>query len=133
MAKAIGVNLSVEEMYEKTLLVCTQTANNNSSMYSDILRKRNTEVDFINGYIARTGEKQHLQVPINRCITEMIKAKEDLIQQYFCLFTNNRCAVSEWNSKPRRRIPRRTGIWERGRGFFPSVFFVNHQSVDDRL
>ena len=50
MAKAIGVNLSVEDMYEKTLLVCTQTANNNSSMYSDILRKRSTEVDFINGY-----------------------------------------------------------------------------------
>ena len=58
-------------------------------MYSDILRKRNTEVDFINGYIARTGEKQHLRVPINRCITEMIKAKEDLIQQYSCLFPND--------------------------------------------
>ena len=81
VAKAIGVNLSVEDMYEKTLLVCTQTANNNSSMYSDILRKRSTEVDFINGYIARTGEKQHVLVPINRCITKMIKAKEDLIQQ----------------------------------------------------
>ena len=89
MAEAIGVHLSVEDMFEKTLLVCSQTANNNSSMYSDILRKRNTEVDFINGYIARTGEKQHLGVPINRCITEMIKAKEDLIQQYSCLFPND--------------------------------------------
>ena len=99
MAKAIGVNLSVEDMYEKTLLVCIQTANNNSSMYSDILRKRNTEVDFINGYISRTGEKQHVLVPINRCITEMIKAKEDLIQQYCCLFADACCNSFEGISK----------------------------------
>lgn len=132
MAKAIGVNLSVEDMYEKTLLVCTQTANNNSSMYSDILRKRSTEVDFINGYIAWTGEKQHVLVPINRCITKMIKAKEDLIQQYCYLFTDT-CCNSLKGFQNRNRIPRKTGICETERAFYPSVFFVNHQSVDDRL
>ena len=122
MAKAIGVNLSVEDMYEKTLLVCTQTANNNSSMYSDI----------INGYIARTGEKQHVLVPINRCITKMIKAKEDLIQQYCYLFTDT-CCNSLKGFQNRNRIPRKTGICETERAFYPSVFFVNHQSVDNRL
>lgn len=77
-------------MYNKSLLVCEQTASrvdetciyaidNNSSMYSDILKGHRTEIDFINGYLVKEARKAGISVPLNEHITQMIKAKEELI------------------------------------------------------
>ncbi len=48
------------------------------SMYQDLKKGRKTEVDFLNGYIAKLGVKHEIMTPINRMITDMIHAKEEL-------------------------------------------------------
>ena len=77
-------------MVSKSLCVCEQTARtlyilrfimleNNSSMFSDILKNQHTEIDFINGFIVQTAKKYNLETPLNEHITKLIKAKEELI------------------------------------------------------
>jgi len=46
-------------------------------MLQDVLKKRKTEIDFINGAIVREGEKLNLSTPANQIITELIKALEE--------------------------------------------------------
>ncbi len=43
------------------------------SMYYDILQGRRTEIDLLNGYVARLGERHGIPVPQNRCITGLIR------------------------------------------------------------
>ena len=45
-------------------------------MASDIAQKRRTEIDFINGYIVAMGEKQGIDTPVNRSLTEQVKSIE---------------------------------------------------------
>lgn len=53
--------------------VARNTARNTSSMRADVLRGRSTEIDFINGYIARRGAELNLDVSTNRMLTDRIK------------------------------------------------------------
>ena len=71
--------MSQTALLEKTLLVCKQTAGNISSMYSDIRKRQKTEIDFINGYIASVADQLKMDAPINKLITRLIKAKEELV------------------------------------------------------
>jgi len=48
----------------------------NVSMLLDVLAKRPTEVDFVNGAIADSGEKLGVPVPLNRAIWQLIKGLE---------------------------------------------------------
>lgn len=48
----------------------------NVSMLLDVLAKRPTEVDFLNGAIADWGEKLGIPVPLNRAIWQLIKGLE---------------------------------------------------------
>ncbi|QBO36543.1 2-dehydropantoate 2-reductase [Periweissella cryptocerci] len=49
------------------------------SMYQDLHQGRLTEIDFLNGYFANLGTKHGMELPVNRLITEMIHAREDLV------------------------------------------------------
>jgi 2-dehydropantoate 2-reductase len=42
----------------------------------DILDRRHTEVDFVNGAIADRGEKLGVPVPLNRAIWQLVKGLE---------------------------------------------------------
>lgn len=43
------------------------------SMYYDLQRGRRTEIDLLNGYIARLGERHGIETPYNRCIAGLIR------------------------------------------------------------
>jgi 2-dehydropantoate 2-reductase len=43
------------------------------SMYYDVLQGRQTEIDLLNGYVARLGEHHGIPVPQNRCITGLVR------------------------------------------------------------
>jgi len=45
-------------------------------MLQDILNRRQTEVDFINGAIMREGEKMGIETPLNRMLTALVKTIE---------------------------------------------------------
>lgn len=47
-----------------------------ASMFQDILAKRQTEVEFMNGAIVQWGEKSGVPTPLNRAMLELIKGLE---------------------------------------------------------
>jgi 2-dehydropantoate 2-reductase len=48
----------------------------NASMLQDVLAKRQTEVDFMNGAIVQLGEKVGVPTPLNKAMWELIKGLE---------------------------------------------------------
>jgi len=56
--------------------VIAATAKNKSSMYQDIFYQRQTEIDFITGYVVRTAQKHGIKVPANLNLYERIKKLE---------------------------------------------------------
>src|ERR1700758_3610559 len=47
-----------------------------ASMLQDVLAKRQTEVDFMNGAIVKWGEQGHVPTPLNPALWELIKGRE---------------------------------------------------------
>ncbi|MEX0605194.1 ketopantoate reductase family protein [Marinobacter sp.] len=52
--------------------VAQATASNTSSMRADVQMGRPTEIDFINGYVARQSAALNLPAPVNRMLTERV-------------------------------------------------------------
>jgi 2-dehydropantoate 2-reductase len=55
------------------------TAGHRSSMLQDLERERRTEIDFLNGAVVSRGADHGIPVPVNACISELIRFREDLI------------------------------------------------------
>ncbi len=62
------------DLWQAVLRVCEATAGNRSSMLQDVEAGRATEIDSINGAIARMAAKQGLDAPWNRAVTALVKA-----------------------------------------------------------
>lgn len=67
---------SSKRLEELVLDVANKTADNKSSMLQDIIAGRETEIDYINGYIVTRGERLGLDCVQNRSLIEMVKAKQ---------------------------------------------------------
>ncbi len=76
IAKRKRIKLQFDDPLTKVEAVCSATANNISSMLADVLRKRRTEIDFINGVIVRSGESLGISVPVNCLLVDLIKTIE---------------------------------------------------------
>jgi 2-dehydropantoate 2-reductase len=55
----------------------TKIGENKSSMLTDVLNKRKTEIDVINGAIVKYGEMLSIPTPCNKMITQLIKVIEN--------------------------------------------------------
>lgn len=75
VAQAEAQPLNASELQQQVVKVATQTAKNCSSMRADILAKRVTEINYINGYIHRLGIKHQLKTPENTQLWQAIMAK----------------------------------------------------------
>jgi len=69
-----GIHFDFNELKAQVLSVATKTAKNFSSMRSDILNKRKTEIDYINGYLVDLANKIGLVVPENEKLVQQVKA-----------------------------------------------------------
>ena len=78
VAKQEGLELNVNELKKHVVDVANQTKNNSSSMREDILNGRQTEIDFINGYIANQASLYQIPAPANTYITNELKALQRL-------------------------------------------------------
>ena len=76
IARAKGVRLSYADPVSHAKEVCRATAENKASMLQDILNKRKTEIDMINGAIVCEGKKLGIKTPINTALTNLIKFYE---------------------------------------------------------
>jgi 2-dehydropantoate 2-reductase len=76
VAKRKRIKLIYDDPLAKVESVCEATADNISSMLQDVLRKRRTEVDFINGVIVRQGQEMGIPVPANAILLDLVKTIE---------------------------------------------------------
>jgi len=70
-----GVELE-EDPVEAVFRVAKATASNKNSMLQDLERGRRTEVDYINGAIAREARALGMEAPLNEALTALVKAME---------------------------------------------------------
>ena len=75
VAKALGVQLhgNPRDMVQKG---ANAPGKHNASMLQDVLARRITEVDFMNGAIVRWGEKTGVPTPLNKAMWALIKGLE---------------------------------------------------------
>lgn len=64
---------SAQELQARIETVAQATAANTSSMRADVLAGRPTEIEFINGYLARLGQQLGIDTPVNRMLTERVQ------------------------------------------------------------
>ncbi|KAJ9112552.1 hypothetical protein QFC19_000569 [Naganishia cerealis] len=65
----------------RTLQVLTTTSRNTSSMASDMSRLGGgggTEIEYINGYLVRLGDRMGVPTPVNKMMLNLVKAKDEI-------------------------------------------------------
>jgi 2-dehydropantoate 2-reductase len=76
VAKKKHIKLIYDDPLSKIDAVCQMTANNVSSMLQDILAKKRTEIDYINGVIVKQGKMCGVPTPVNYVLYQLVKAVE---------------------------------------------------------
>lgn len=78
---------SDEALFARVADVATKTGANISSMLQDVRAGRQTEIDYINGYVVEQGKKFSIPCVHNAKIVEMVKMaqviQDESIPQYF--------------------------------------------------
>ncbi|MFH1613065.1 MAG: ketopantoate reductase C-terminal domain-containing protein [bacterium] len=70
------MKLLYKDPIKKVKEVCKATSSNICSMYQDILNKKRTEIDAINGAIIKEGKKLKIATPVNEVLFNLIKTME---------------------------------------------------------
>ena len=76
VAQARGVTLPPGDRQAEVLAIARATKDNKSSMLQDVLKRRRTEIEAINGAIVSEGMRLGVPTPINDALTLMVKALE---------------------------------------------------------
>ncbi len=75
VARAKGIPVENDPV-ARTVAVCRATAGNTSSMLQDVLKKKATEIEAINGAVVGLADELGLAVPVNRFLLEQVRALE---------------------------------------------------------
>lgn len=81
VAEALHIELPYDDPFAHVLEVCEQTAANRASTLQDILRQTPTEIEVINGAIARLGELHQVPTPVNTMLSQLIQALEATVSE----------------------------------------------------
>ena len=73
-----GVRLPYPDPIDMVEQVAMNTAANRSSMLTDILNGRATEIDAINGAIVQAGEEAGVPTPVNRVLWQLVRGLDSL-------------------------------------------------------
>ncbi len=76
IVKRKRIKLAYDDPIQKVESVCKATAGNISSMLQDVLNKKRTEIDFINGAVIRQGKALGIATPVNEVLTSLVKTIE---------------------------------------------------------
>lgn len=76
VAAARGITIYYDNPLEKVKEVCRATAANRSSMLQDVLNRKKTEIDYINGALVSEGESCNRATPYNQVVSRLVKALE---------------------------------------------------------
>jgi 2-dehydropantoate 2-reductase len=78
VANGFNIDLTIEEMTERTFKTARRTSSNRSSMLQDVILGRRTEIESINGAIWRKGMEIGLSAPVNRLIYHLVRGLEEV-------------------------------------------------------
>ena len=79
VATVDDVHLNADEVYHYLIDLNDKVGPHFPSMYQDLINhNRRTEIDYINGAVARLGSEHHINAPINQFVANMVHAKEEL-------------------------------------------------------
>ncbi len=79
IAKARGIEISEEDI-RKHIQVTLEMGPVKTSMWQDMDRGKQTEVDYINGFVVRKAEALGVDAPVNRILTTLMHAVEPNIR-----------------------------------------------------
>lgn len=74
VANKHGIEFSNDFLLSKIYDVARKTARNRSSMLSDVINKRKTEIDYINGYIVKLGKEYNVTTITHQALIQQVKA-----------------------------------------------------------
>lgn len=78
VATVDDVHLNADEVYHYLIDLNDKVGPHFPSMYQDLINhNRRTEIDYINGAVARLGSEHHINAPINQFVANMVHAKEE--------------------------------------------------------
>lgn len=73
-----GVHLNADEVYHYLIDLNDKVGTHFPSMYQDLINNnRLTEIDYINGAVAKLGLEHDIKAPVNQFVANMIHAKEE--------------------------------------------------------
>jgi 2-dehydropantoate 2-reductase len=76
VARAVGIRIGNADPARKVEKGCRATATNLNSMLQDVLRCKRTEIEQINGAVVQAGESVGIPTPVNKVLSELIRAIE---------------------------------------------------------
>lgn len=80
VGEATGVKLDEKEIIDYVFDTSKAAADHHPSMHQDLVQnQRQTEIDFINGYVARKGKELGIDTPYCQLITDLIHSKENIL------------------------------------------------------
>lgn len=79
VAETEGVHLDIEETVHYLKGTAEKVGEHYPSMHQDLKNKRLTEIDFLNGEVAKQAEDKGFEAPYSKLITQLIHAKEDIL------------------------------------------------------
>lgn len=82
IAKRKRIKLIYDDPLSKVEAVCEATSANISSMLQDVLRKKRTEIDFINGVIVRQAQELGIPAVVNSVLVDLVKTIESSYDFY---------------------------------------------------
>jgi 2-dehydropantoate 2-reductase len=81
VAEAKDIQLPYPDPLGRVIDVCRGTSGNIASMLQDVLKERQTEVDFINGAIVREGKIAGIHTPVNFTLTSLVQTLQQTYQE----------------------------------------------------
>lgn len=79
VAETNNVQLQTDETIHYLKEVSRNVGAHYPSMHQDLMNKRPTEIDFLNGTVAKEAEENGFEAPYSKLITQLIHAKEDIL------------------------------------------------------
>jgi 2-dehydropantoate 2-reductase len=77
VVQAKRIRLPYPDPLARTSEVCRLTADNVASMLQDVLKQKQTEIDYINGAIVREGIRLNIPTPVNQALTCLVQTIQE--------------------------------------------------------
>jgi 2-dehydropantoate 2-reductase len=74
VAAADGCPMDENDMRQRLRAILKRSASNRCSMLQDVLHNRETEINDINGAMLELAEKYHIQTPVQRTVTQLVRS-----------------------------------------------------------